>query len=69
MSLDDELKSWLSSKTIWGGIISGVSVVATALFKLEFPVDFTTEMATLLAGIFGSGLAIYGRIKAVKKIK
>lgn len=68
MSLEDDVKGWLTSKTVWGGIIAALSAIASAVFELQIPVDFTTEVATNLAGLFGAGLAIYGRIKAVKKI-
>jgi hypothetical protein len=69
MSLNDDVKGWLTSKTVWGGIIAAVSSVLSAVFKLEIPVEATTEIATSAAGIAGGLLAIYGRVKAVKKIK
>lgn len=69
MSLEDDVKSWLTSKSVWGGILAGGSAIASAVFKLEFPVDFTVEMTNAIVGFFGAALAIYGRIKAVKKIK
>jgi hypothetical protein len=69
MSLEDDVKSWLTSKTIIGAIIAGGAAIASTVFKVEFPVGFETELATNLVGIIGAALAIYGRIKAVKKIK
>jgi len=69
MSFDDDIKSWLTSKTIWGALIAAVATVAGAYFKVEFPADFQAQFATDAATLFGSALAIYGRIKAVKKIK
>jgi len=69
MSIENEVKSWLTSKTILGAVIAGVASVASVVFKVEFPVGFATEVGTSLAGVFGALLAVYGRIKAVKKIK
>lgn len=69
MGLEDDVKGWLTSKTVWGAIIAGLSAILSAVFKLDFPVDFTVEIANSLAGFFGAALAIYGRVKAVKKIK
>jgi hypothetical protein len=68
MALEDDVKSWLTSKTIWGAIISAGGAIASAVFKLEIPVDVTTELAANLATIFGAALAVYGRVKAIKKI-
>lgn len=69
MSLEDDVKSWLTSKTIWGGLIATGASVAGAVFKIEFPQDFVVEVSTQIAAVFGGLLAIYGRAKAVKKIK
>lgn len=69
MSLEDDVKSWVTSKTVWGAIIAALSAIASTVFKLdEVPIDIVTELALNLATISGSILAIYGRIKAVKKI-
>lgn len=69
MSLEDDVKSWLTSKTILGSLFAGVATIAGAYFKVEFPLDFATQMATDIATLFGVVFAIYGRITAVKKIK
>jgi hypothetical protein len=68
MSLEDDVKSWLTSKTIWGAIIAAASPVAASVFKLEFPPEFSADLAGQLGALFGALLAIYGRVKAVKKI-
>lgn len=68
MSLENDVKSWLTSKTVWGALIAAASPVFASFFKLEFPPEFSAELAGYLGTLFGSLLAIYGRIKAVKKI-
>ena len=68
MALEDDVKGWLTSKAIWGGIIAAVATIAGAFFKVEFPEGFQGDVAASLAALFGSALAIYGRVKAVKKI-
>lgn len=69
MSLEDDVKSWLTSKTVWGGLIAALATIAGAFLKVEFPADFQSQLAADAATLFGSALAIYGRIRAVKKIK
>lgn len=68
MSLNDDVKSWVASKTVWGAFIAAAAPVLASVFKLEFPPEFSAEMAGYLGTLFGSALAVYGRIKAVKKI-
>mgnify|MGYP000156014810 CR=1 FL=1 len=53
------------SKTTWGTIIAFSSLVAT---QLGYDIGDTEGWVILLTGGIGSGLAIYGRVKAVKKI-
>ena len=61
----DDVKSFILSKTIWG-------VVITALGSFLNTNGFDTGMLAGLDGeivtILGAVLAIYGRVKAVKKI-
>lgn len=64
----NDVKSWLQSTTIIASILSGIIAVAGALFKIEFPSDFIATVAPAVAGIVASAIAIYGRVKAVKKI-
>ena len=68
MALEDDVKSWLQSTTILASVLSAVIAVAGTIFKLEFPNDFVATIAPAIAGVAASGIAIYGRIKAVKKI-
>lgn len=71
----DEVKSWLTSKTIWGAVIA---LVATALRMLGV-VDISGDeqnslletvfnLVTAIGAIGGSLLAIYGRITAKTQI-
>lgn len=60
-----DVKSILQSKTIWGAILSLVSVGLTAAHIDLGPVDGWAEA---IVGLVGGVLAVYGRVKAVKKI-
>lgn len=62
----EDVKGALTSKTIWGALIAIVGVVLNAA---------GFESGTALSGaegdivtVIGSIIAIYGRVKAVKKI-
>ena len=61
----EDVKSFILSKTIWG-------VVITALGSFLNTKGFDTGMLAGLDGeivtVLGAVLAIYGRVKAVKKI-
>lgn len=60
-----DTKSLLESKTIIGIIISVLGIVANMLhIDLGNQGDLLNDVMALL----GAGLALYGRIKAVKKI-
>jgi len=61
----NDVKSILQSKTIWGALLSLVSVGLTAAHVDMGPVDGWVEA---IVGLVGVVLAIYGRIVAVKKI-
>jgi hypothetical protein len=66
----EETKSLLASKTVWGGIIVVLSVVASMVgytISAEDQVALTSfvgEAITLVGGL----LAIWGRVTATKKI-
>jgi len=65
-----ESEKWYKSKTIWGAIIT---VVAFVLGMLGYDISaedqsFIINNIIALVGIFGGSLAVYGRIKATKKI-
>lgn len=63
-------KKWYESKTIWGGIIALLAALAGAF---GYAVDADTQASIIdLATVVGTGLggllAIFGRIKASKKV-
>jgi hypothetical protein len=61
----EEVKSPWASKTIWGAVaVVAVAVAQVAGIELG-SADAWAESITLL---IGAGFAIFGRIKAVKKI-
>lgn len=67
----NDTKSWLASRTVWGGIVAVLAAVA-GLFGL--PIDAGTqaqliETLVAVAGGVGGLLAIWGRVKADKAIK
>jgi len=61
----DETKNLLQSKTVWGAVLAFVGVVMNAMgFETEALQGLDGDLVTIV----GAALAIYGRIKAVKKI-
>lgn len=59
-------KSWWQSKTIIGAVVSMVSTLL-ASFGVAIAPEMQTEIVTTFVafgGVIGSGLSIYGRIKA-----
>jgi len=66
---ESDKKAWYLSKTIIGGLLSGISAILT-IFKVEWLNFSDTEtIATGVVGFIGALVAIYGRVKADKKIK
>lgn len=67
----DQDKNWWQSKAVWGGIIAFLAGIA-GLFGIVVPEavqgDLTTHV-TALAGAIGGLIAVYGRIKAERKLK
>lgn len=65
-----ETKNWYQSKTVWGGIISGAALAATAVTSF-LGNDITPVLNTIvaIAGLFGVPVVIYGRKKAYKLLK
>lgn len=64
------VKGLFTSKTFWGVI---VSVISKGLLAAGFTVDNAleaeiTNLIIALIGFGGDGFAIYGRVKATKKI-
>lgn len=66
----DGVKSLLTSKTFWGAAIAGLSAIAGLFGYTVVPEDQTALVDNVagLGGVFGALLAIYGRVKASKKI-
>jgi hypothetical protein len=74
ISSSDDSKWWLSSKTMWGTLITAAATVIPVLgpaVGIVLPADLITSFgdqvmtaAQALAGLFGTALAIYGRLKA-----
>jgi len=66
----DEIKSWLTSKTVWAGI---VAIIAALLghwgytFSGQDQTDFQNTVVPLITGISGI-VAIIGRVVASKRI-
>lgn len=61
-------KPWYTSKTIWGSIVAIAALVAGA-FGYSVGTEAQGEIVTAIIGIIGGALAIYGRVKAVDKVK
>lgn len=66
----EDFKGMFASKTVWGGI---VALLAGVLGILGYTIDATdqvtlVETATAIASAVGGVIAIYGRVKASKKI-
>ena len=59
------MKGALTSKAIWGSIIS---MVALGLGFLQIDLGEQSTLVEAIVGFFGAAMAIYGRIVAVKKI-
>lgn len=63
----EEVKSVLKSKTIWGVLL----MIAASVFGLTVPEGVDQEIANIAASVveaIGAGIAIFGRLKASKKV-
>ena len=66
-----ENKKWYLSKTVIGGIVAGIAGIA-GLFNFTLDTEAQTGITELIIGmstLFGSALAVYGRVKATKGIE
>jgi hypothetical protein len=65
-----DVKGFFESRTVWGGLIAFLSGVAAVIGYSVTPEDQNTLVSVITGGTgtFGAVLAIYGRIKASKKI-
>jgi len=62
-----ESKPFYESTTIQGAIIS-VAVFLFQIFKIEVGSELVTSFVVGVFGVIGTGMVIYGRIKAKKGI-
>lgn len=66
----EENKAWWQSKTVWAGLVAVGSAVAGA-FGIYVETQMQAEIVDYIvvgAGAVGGLFAIYGRLKAEKKI-
>jgi hypothetical protein len=63
-------KSLFASKAVWGGAVAILAGVASLLGYTVDPAAQTSivELATGVASLVGGALAVWGRIKATKRI-
>ena len=61
-------KKWYLSKGVIGGLVAGLATIA-GLFGYNVGLEGQEEITTGIVTLVGAGLAIYGRVKAVDKIK
>lgn len=61
----NEVKSIFASKSFWG---SALVILSVAARSAGYDIGDTDGLANIVVELIGSGLAIYGRVKAVKKI-
>jgi hypothetical protein len=64
--MNDE-KSWYLSKSVIGSVVAILALIAGA-FGYDVDAAGQEQITLSVIGIIGAGLAIYGRIKAVKKL-
>lgn len=65
-----EAKKWWESKAVWGGIVA-VLAGASGLFGITLGADEQAQVADAamaIASAVGGLLAVYGRVKADKKV-
>lgn len=61
-------KKWYESMTIRGSIITAIGLLVTVL-KLEIGTEEITEIVTIIFGLVGTIMSIYGRVNATRVIK
>lgn len=61
----DGVKNFLTSKTIWGAVLA---LAAAGAGLAGFDIGDAEGWVADLVAMFGAGFAIYGRVKAVKRI-
>ncbi len=64
--MNNDTKSFLQSRTIWGALLAVIGAVMTGAGFDAGPLNgLDGEIVTIVGG----ALAAYGRVKAVKKLK
>ena len=69
--MDEGTKTLLTSRTFYGVVISALAKLATIYFGYEIDDQMQQDIiqfVTMAVGFGGDGLALYGRVKATKKI-
>lgn len=64
--MNDE-KSWYTSKSVIGSAVAIAALIAGA-FGYEVDAEGQEQITLTIIGVAGGLVAIYGRIKAVKKL-
>lgn len=71
----DETKSIFKSKSFWGAVMSLLGKLAGVIFGVEIDAETTVQITDLTVAAISFGvsfvgdfLAVYGRVKATKKI-
>lgn len=61
----NEVKGILESKSVWGALLAIAGTVASLL---GYDIGDTNGLANEIVVLVGSVIAVYGRIKAVKRL-
>ncbi len=67
-----ESKKWYESKAVWGGIVSAAVLAINSFTGYTIGEDLVPVLKEHVLQIIGAGaglFAVYGRVKAEKKIK
>lgn len=67
----DQTKQWYQSSAVWGGILAVLAPAIAGIFHVTISTADTAQLADLLGaagGVIGGLIAVYGRVKATKKI-
>ncbi|AOF91685.1 hypothetical protein [Sinorhizobium sp. RAC02] len=68
--MNDDLKAWYQSRTVWGALIAILASLANAA-GVEVTAGVEGELADLIvaaAGTIGGMLVLYGRISARRRV-
>lgn len=68
--MDDNTKTWLQSRTIWGALIA-IAASAASLAGIEVEAGEQAELVDGIMALVGAGggiLAVFGRIAARRRL-